>query len=276
MTGAYRGREEFGARLRLLREAGGLNGKQFAARLGWPHSKVSKLELGRQRPTTDDVTAWAEATGAGQELDGLLADLRSLRMVAAPWTRQLRRGIGRRQLASLRLEAATGLIRGFQPAVIPGLLQTAGYARHLMTRRAGLHGFPHDIEEGVRVRLLRQQVLYDPDKRIRLLVSEAALRNRLCPAATLRAQLDRIAALSGLDTVEVAVISFDAELPMTTSHGFSIYDDRLVLVETLSSELSLRDPDDIDLYQRHFENLWEVALDPEASRRLVAETAGRL
>ena len=68
---------EFGARLRRVRQGAGLNGKQLAAALSWPHSKVSKVELGRQRPTADEVAAWVAATGASEQLDDLLLDLRS-------------------------------------------------------------------------------------------------------------------------------------------------------------------------------------------------------
>lgn len=47
-------------------------------------------------------------------------------------------------------------------------------------------------------------------------------------------------------------------------------------METLSSEISLRDREDIELYERHFEALWEVALSAAETRRLLAETIARL
>ena len=128
-----------------------------------------------------------------------------------------------------------------------------------MAKHADLHQIHSVIEEGVRARLQRLQILYEADKQLRFLVTEAALRYRPCTTATLRGQLDRLLAVSGLDTVELAILPFTAELPMTTSHGFWIFDDRLVLVETLSSEMSLRDQEDIELYLRHFERLWQVA-----------------
>lgn len=276
MTGPYRAREEFGARLRRLREDSGLNGKQMAAALSWPHSKVSKIELGRQRPTAEEVTAWVRATGVGEHLDDLLGDLSSLRVESAPWRRQLRGGHAPRQRASIRLEASAHLIRAFEPAVIPGLLQTADYARELMTRHAALHQITSDIEEGVRVRMQRQQILYEPDRELRFLVTEAALRYRPCTESTLRGQLDRLLAVSGLDTVELAILPFETELPMTTSHGFWIFDDRLVLVETLGSELSLRDEEDVRLYGRHFEQLWDAAVKDGEARQLLGRVLAEL
>lgn len=275
MTDYYRAREEFGARLRRLREDCGLNGKQLAAALSWPHSKVSKIELGRQRPTAEEVSAWVGATGASDVLKDLLGDLRSLRVESAPWRRQLRGGHARRQRASIGLEASSVLIRAFEPAVIPGLLQTADYARQILTRLARLHELPDDVEQGVRLRMQRQQVLYEPYKQLHFLITEAAVRYRPCTEATLRGQLDRLLAVSGLDTVSLAVLPFDAELPMTTSHGFWIFDDRLVLVETLGSEMSLRDRDDIGLYERHFQALWQVALKDDEARRFLGDVLSR-
>lgn len=276
MSDPYRAREEFGARLRRLREDTGLNGKQLATALAWPASKVSKIELGRQRPTADEVTAWVQATGATADIDALLADLRSLRVESASWRRQLRAGHASRQRASIRLEHSATTMRAFEPGVIPGLLQTADYARQLLGRLAALHNLSADVEQGVRTRMRRQEVLYEPGKQLRFLMTEAALRYRPCTPATLRGQLDRLLAISGLDTVELAVVPFTAELPMSTSHGFWIFDDDLVLVETLSSELSLRDADDVELYTRHFEALWDTAVCDDEARSLIIGVMGEL
>jgi hypothetical protein len=65
--------------------------------------------------------------------------------------------------------------------------------------------------------------------------------------------------LHGLDNVELAVIPFSTRLPLTPLHGFWIFDGKLVLVETLSAELSLRDAEDVALYIKVFEKMWERA-----------------
>jgi len=56
-------REALGTHLRALRRAAGLNGKELAEQMAWTASKVSKLELGQQTPTTADLIAWARAVG---------------------------------------------------------------------------------------------------------------------------------------------------------------------------------------------------------------------
>lgn len=260
MTDHVRAREEFGARLRLLRENAGLNGKQLAEHLHWPQSKISKIETGRQAPTTDDVIAWATALGAPRRVrEDLVADLRTLRYEYASWRRQLRRGTAPRQRVGRALESAASTIRVFELDSIPGLLQTPDYAREMLTRIITLRGVPDDVTEGVKARLKRQDVLYDADKTLRFLLSEAALRIRPCPRTVHSAQLDRLLTLAALDTVRLAVLPFDAELPLVPYHSFWIFDERLVLVETLTAELALRDTEDIHLYTHVFDALWDVA-----------------
>lgn len=272
MNGFYQARAEFGARLRRLRDDAGLNGKQLAARLGWAASKVSRIETGKQTATPDDVTAWAEATEAEQALlDDLLADLRTVRFEYATWTRQFRVGTAPRQRVSVDVESEANTMRALETAVIPGLLQTADYARHVLGTMVAMRDVPDDVAEGVRLRMRRQEVLYDPTKHFRFLLTEAALRTRTCPRATLRGQLDRLLALSGVDTVELAVLPFDMKLPVVPSHGFWIFDEEIVLIETLSAELTLRDSDEVALYGRIFEMLWDVALEGDGLAVLLRE-----
>ena len=81
-------------------------------------------------------------------------------------------------------------------------------------------------------------------------MTEAALRYLLCPPEVLRGQLDRLLAIAGMPNVELAVLPFSKQLPYPALHGFWLYDNRLVLVDTNTAELSLRDADDVALYER--------------------------
>lgn len=272
MSETHNAREQFGNRLRLLREQSRLNGKQFAEALGWAASKVSRIETGRQTATANDVSAWVEAVGGSAELlEDLLTELRSVRFEYATWKRQLRAGTAPRQRASIGLEASATSIRAFQPAMVPGLLQTAEYARQVLSNLVTLHCTPNDVVEGVRARLQRQEALYDPDKHFRFLLTEAALRYQPGPASTLLGQLDRLLAVAGLETVELAVVPHGVPLPTPPLHGFWIFDDSLVLVETLSAELALRDGE-MAVYFRVFDALWELATHGPDAKALVSRT----
>jgi transcriptional regulator with XRE-family HTH domain len=269
-------RGQFGNRLRALREDAGLNGKQLAELLGWAQSKVSRIETGKQTASAEDVKAWVETLKAPPEvLANLLADLRTVRFEYAAWRRQLRAGTAPRQRASIGLEATATTVRAFETAMIPGLLQTPDYAHRVFANLASLHHTPNDADEGVRARLRRQEALYDHRKSFRFLLTEAALRYRPGPAVILLGQLDRLIVLSDLETIELAVLPFEAQLPTPLSHGFWIFDDQLVLVETLNAELALRD-DEVAFYVRIFETLWELGAHGDKAKGLIGRAISEL
>ena len=135
-----------------------------------------------------------------------------------------------------------------------------------MTR---LRETPDDVEEAVRLRLQRQELLYDPDKQFRFLLTEASLRNAYAPPAVMRGQLDRLLTLASLDNIQLGIIPFGVVLPVVLHNPFWLRDDSLVLAETYSAELSLRDPEDIALYERVFEMLWEVAETGDGAEGLI-------
>ncbi|KWX05896.1 hypothetical protein TH66_00805 [Carbonactinospora thermoautotrophica] len=272
MSGFQQERDALGIHLRELRRAAGLNGKELAALLGWPPSKVSKIEHGRQTPTEADLAAWAQAVGAPHAVEALTARLRALETHYVTWRRQLRAGTRPRQQASLDLEARSGIIRAMETAVVPGLLQTPEYAHHVLQAWVTLHRTPDDVPEGVRVRMQRQLVLYDLSKRFHFLICETVLRARVCPAAVLRGQIDRLIALTTLNNVALGIIPFGVELPFPVLHGFWVFDERVVLVETLGAEITVTDEDEIQLYLQAFDQAAGLAVYGERARALLSDT----
>ena len=268
----HQAREALGARFRQLRKQAGLTGKQLAERLGWSQPKVSRIERGQRTPSEEDLLAFARVVGAPAEVaDELLARVRTIHSVYAAWRLQLRGGITAGQRDALELEASARLVRAFEPWVIPGMLQTGDYARKLFADVVSLYGVPDDVEEAVRVRLRRQQLLYRPGKRFQFLIGEPALRYQFCPPAVMRAQLDLVRALSNLDAVEVSILPIGAEIPFMPIHSFWIYDHELVTVETVSTELPVRDRREVALYAQAFERLKAAARGGEAARALLTQ-----
>ncbi|HMC04899.1 MAG TPA: Scr1 family TA system antitoxin-like transcriptional regulator, partial [Actinomycetota bacterium] len=166
VTRVHEGRRALGLRLRELRRQAGLTGSRLAASLSWPASKVSKLENGRQTPTDGDILAWTTATGAPGEAEGLLASLHTLETQYAEWRRVLRAGLSAVQRELAEFEEKTKLFRVVEVTAVPGLLQTAEYARACFVESVQVHGLPDDVDEAVRARLRRQELLYRPDKHL--------------------------------------------------------------------------------------------------------------
>ncbi|MER8266552.1 helix-turn-helix transcriptional regulator [Streptomyces griseus] len=265
-----------GARLRELRIEAGLEGKGVAEVLGWHRSKVSRLETGKQTPSADDLTAWAQAVGRPDLAVELKGRLVGLETQYRSWRRQLAGGHRARQELAIAETAATQLIRGVEVSRIPGLFQTADYARHTFEANAEFRQVPKDIEGAVRARIRRQDVLYEPGRRFRFLVWEGALHVLTCPREVMAAQLDRLAGLIGLDTIELGVIPLGAQLRRAPTHGFWIYDRRRVIVETISTEMWLDDEDTIALYERAWDWMSEAAVHGPQARRLIGRARATL
>jgi hypothetical protein len=110
-----------------------------------------------------------------------------------------------------------------------------------------------DLATAVSVRLERQRALYDRQRRFEFVLTEAALRWRPGPGL-LAAQLDHLASMATLETIELAVIPGDAEMHAPTRCGFIVYEDRsdgqppVVAIETPHSLLYATDAD-VDTYR---------------------------
>jgi transcriptional regulator with XRE-family HTH domain len=270
-------RETLGARLRELRRATGLNGKQFAARLGWyGASRISKLELGQQTPTEQDLVEWTIASGAPEALAELRIQLNSLETFYSAWKRQLYTGVHARQQSLVELEAETTTFRGFVAALIPGLLQTPEYARSSFEYDAALHRVPPEVDEAVRLRMQRQDALHARGKLFHIVLTEAALRYTLAPRDVTVAQLEKLLVASTLRSVKLGVIPFGALIKAGALHGFWIHDDRLVLVETFDAELRLTQPDEIALYGLVFDQMVEAAVYGQQARNVISHVARTL
>ncbi|MFD9618516.1 helix-turn-helix domain-containing protein [Streptomyces virginiae] len=269
-TDFQRARQALGARLRELRTEGSLTGRELAIRCGWPHSKISKLENGRQTATADDLTLWAEACGSPQTAEELNRTLIGLEIHVQSRRRQLAGGHSALQEQSVLEYRETTTIRAYEATVIPGLFQTPDYARCLLLQNADLHQTPRDTEAAVRARMRRQEVLYEQGKQYRVILWEGALHALSCPSEVLGAQLDRLAGIIGLDTVELGIIPLGAAMTITPKHGFWIFDEALVRVETMSTELRIDEPADVALYGRAWDRLHAAALHGPEAHRLLA------
>lgn len=269
VTNVHEARNALGQRLRELRQQANLSGRKLAESLSWPPSKISKLENGRQTPTDEDIRSWTSATNSQGEAEALLASLHTLEVQHAEWQRQLRTGLRAHQNEIAELDAKTRLFRAFESTVIPGLLQTAEYARARFTQGVTMFKVRNDINEAVHARVKRQDMLYRADKRFHFLLTEAALRLRLCSPEVMLGQLDRLVSLSALPNVRLGIIGFETQYVVAPWHGFWLLDNDRVVVETFSAELNLAQPQEIELYSGIFDQLASVASYGRAARAII-------
>jgi len=269
VSNVHEARNALGKRLRELRQQTGISGRELAESLLWPPSKVSKLENGRQTPSDEDIRSWTRATNSEDETEALLASLHTLEVQHAEWRRILRAGLRPHQNELAEMDQKTRLFRAFEATVVPGLLQTAEYARARFAEGIRVFKLPNDINEAVQGRIQRQEILYRPDKRFHFVLTEAALRFRLCSPQVMLGHLDRLISFSALANVRLGIIGFETQYATSPWHGFWLYDNDRVLVETFSAALNLAQPQEIELYSTIFDSLAAVASYGRAARAII-------
>lgn len=276
-------RARLAARLKAIRAGAAPSGSEFARMLGWQQPRVSKLETGKQLPTEADIRAWVAASGTSEsvaaELIGLLAAAR-IEYVTHRDESRIEGSLTKVQETQAAAETRVSYIAEWQPAMVPGLVQTAAYARELFERpdRPTLID-PGDIDPEAMAtgRIRRQDVLYQPGRRIELILGEAALRSTPGTIRTLLGQLDRLVSVIDLPTVELGIVPFPL-MPVMPLSSFYIHDE-IVYIETLTAEKRLFEPDEVAVYQKAFRLLREAAATgPDAValiQRIAAELRGR-
>lgn len=259
-------------RLHGLRREAGLSGKQLAEVTGFQASKVSRVENGRTMPSAEDIEVWVAACGASDVLQELL-DLHAESDAARVEFRyRLRRGQTGVQASYVELLQETRRVRYFEMAYVPGLLQIADYARHILTEIRELHELDvDDVDEAVAMRMQRQQMLYDSSRSFEFLLAEPVLRWGLCPPEVMRGQLDRLLAVLGLPHVLLGVIPLGSRLSTAPQNSFVLYDDTAI-VETFVGETVHGDIESAG-YARAMDRLWAEALTGENARRLILAAA---
>lgn len=271
-----------GAALRDLRTRAGKSGRAVAADLGWSQTKVSRIETGVVRPSVSDVDALLAVLSAQtRDLDQLRGLAEQAQQVSVSWRGLHRGGLARRQHELVQLERTAVEILHFQPALVPGLLQTPEYAR-LVLELANVTS-QQDVEAAVGARLARQAVLFENDgPRHRFVLTEAALRWRPGSWHVLRTQLDRVSSMAQLPSVDLRVLPWTTRAPTIAGHAFRAFvtaaglRPSLALVETITSESSIFGDEELSLYATTFARLCDAALNTEDSLTYIREVAMRL
>ena len=173
----------FGAELRHYRTAAGLSQEQLGDQIGYSAALVGAVETARRMPT-EDFTARCDLVDeldTGGALLRLRAHLRDQlhRQVWPPWFREW---------PSIEREALS--LRTWELALIPGLLQTADYARAIL-RGVRPDDTDEENEQQVDARIERQQILARQDPpMLWAIMDEGALHRPVGGRKSMRSQLD--------------------------------------------------------------------------------------
>jgi transcriptional regulator with XRE-family HTH domain len=266
-----------GSMLRRLRTEKGITREEAADAIRASAWKIHRLENGQVGYKDRDLVDLLGLYGVTdqQEIAALLELAREANSpgwwfrygdVVPPWFR-----------AYMDLEAAATLIRAYEGQLVPGLLQTADYARATIAGML-LPQAPEEVERRVTLKLARQQILEDPDgPRLWAVVEEAALRRPVGGTQVMRGQLERLIDATRLANVVLQVLPLSVAVHPAMTGAFSILrfaDEELpdvVYVEHLTNAHYLDKLDDVNQYLQVMDSISTRAAPPDQTVDILQE-----
>jgi hypothetical protein len=189
--------------------------------------------------------------------------------------RLLRTGTARYQQEMLNEETRTHHFRVFEPAVIPGALQTPAYATVRVAEFANMVGIPADVQDTVAVRMERARLMLSGDRLFHVVLGEEALHAALASRDVMEEQLRHLLEVSQLPRLRFGVLPTRVRHYMTHG-GFWIFDDREVQIETYSAAVRITQPRELAMYAKVFEHYSERAEYGQQARDMISSAIASL
>ncbi|RPE44179.1 helix-turn-helix protein [Streptomyces sp. Ag109_O5-1] len=276
-SSAQAAREAVAHRLRDLRKEAGLTVVQLAAACNWHYSKTSRIENALTGPSANDIRNWCAATGAEDQAQDLVVQSINAESMYRQWRDQVRAGLRHIQESRVKAFRETECHRLYSAGLVPGLLQTEGYALAVLGIAADVHGLPvDDSAEAARARIERSRIVHEQGRLFVVVIEEPVLYYRIADPDAMAAQLGYLLTAGALPAVSLGIVPTAARRTHWPEETFHIYDDRLVSVELVSAEVSVTQPGEIAQYLETFERLRSMAVYGAEARALVLKSINAL
>lgn len=261
----------WGAVQQALREHAGYSRAEFADLVRFSKHTVESVELGRRMPDESYVVR-------SEELLGNTGALRKS-------SKYVTRGRGDVGLAAwfrqwARLERVAVSLCTYECRLVPGLLQSEGYARALFENRLPLLT-EEQTEAQVEARMERQRMLHErPTVPFHFIVEESVFRRRLGGVEVLRGQLDLVLERLVLRNVTLQIMPMDAEFHACMDGPVRLLETpqarRLAYSEGQENGRLITDLKEVSLLYQRYDTLRSQALNPKDSRGLLERLRGEL
>jgi transcriptional regulator with XRE-family HTH domain len=261
------------AELRTLREQAGLSGAEVAKRLGMSPSKISRIETGNSGLQIEDVAALLGLYQVPASTRDELLDRVRRSEERGWWTRQP--GLPQLWRSLIDFEAKATRVQNYEALFVPGLLQTAEYARAI------IQGVEPTISEAeldnlVAARMARQAVLTRASApQFFAVVDEGALRRPVGEPGVMHRQLQHLLGTAEQPHVTLRVVPLAAGAHAGLRGPFVLLEfaeePALVFIENHSTGLFLEEEADLAAYRLALGTILHAALVPAATTELITQ-----
>jgi transcriptional regulator with XRE-family HTH domain len=274
-------RRRLAAELRGIRESRGKSGDAVAAALKWSPSKISRYERARTGLRPQEVARLLDYYGiTGSHRDLLLGLAEDAAQKG--WWEEFADTLSEDYQQFIGLEHEATSIAIWHVDVVPGLLQTESYARHIISSYSRVEPVaPGMIGRLVRVRMQRQQVLDRDGLQLTVVLDESVLTRRIGDESAMYEQLMRLAHEAERPNLTLRILPLSAQHTVF-GESFVIFgfgeDSEAMLQDVVSTEqlrsgFTLEGERETYLHRIAFQMLAEASLDLVASRELIVKTA---
>ena len=256
-------------RLREILRDSPLTGAELAKAAHWNPSKTSRIINGVTNPSRADIIEWCRLCGVPEQAEDLVAASESVESLYVQWRRVQRTGLRVAQESVVPLYERTERFRIYTSNVIPGFLQSAGYASALLSSITRFRGIRNDVADAVEARLARSRIMHRPGHRFAFLIEQSVLTYLICDRPTMADQLGRLLTLMELPAVSVGIVPALAPRPMWPAETYMIFDDDQVFVELLSASVTVKAPGEIGVYTGAFAETARLAVYGDQAKELI-------
>jgi len=274
-------RRRLAAELRGIRESRGKSGDAVAAALKWSPSKISRYERARTGLRPREVERLLDYYGITGSHRALLLGLAE-DAAQKGWWEEFADTLAEDYQQFIGLEHEATSIAIWHVDVVAGLLQTEGYARHIIGSYSRVEPVaPGMIGRLVKVRMQRQQVLDRDGLQLSVVLDESVLTRRIGDESVMYEQLQRLAREADRPNLTMRILPLSAQHTVFGESfvifGFGEDSDAMlqdvVSTEQLRSGFTLEGERETYLHRIAFQMLAEASLDPVASKALILQTA---
>jgi transcriptional regulator with XRE-family HTH domain len=267
--------------LRSLRGQAGLSQEAVAEEMGWNESKLTRIENDKSRVLVRDVKRLLGL----YKVEGDAADamLELARLAREPdWWHQYSGAIPEWFQVYVVLEASASHVFGYEAELVPGIMQTEGYIRAIMSTAADPKT-DEEIENTITVRKARQARLMEENPpEVWLVLNEAVIRRPVGGREVMREQIERLVELARLRNVTLQLLPFDVGEHSAMLGSFKLLkfaaadDPERVYMEQPVGGLYVQKVSEVDRYKLIFDHLRAQAIGPDQTIARLREVVGHV
>jgi hypothetical protein len=278
-------RRRLAAELRRLRS--GRTGATVAKALGWSTAKISRYELAQTSFPPDEVEKLLDYYGVeGPRRAQLLTVAEEANRTG--WWEEYADALAPEYMQFIGLEAGASSVAHWELEIVPGLLQTANYARRIMSSyEAAVRVPPGILERRVKVRMIRQQAFAarEPPLKFSVVIDESVLMRKVGSRELMYEQMQHLADFALRSYIELRILPLATENPaMGDSFTIFSFDEEygtgvvgdVVSAESPKGHVFIEDEEDTYVHRLVFDALEGASLPPAESLRLIRDTAERV